>query len=481
MYSMVSKFSATLVFTALFFLNLLSPVVARAQESSPLTRVSSNLSQTANGEVEPSVAVNPTNPRNIAAVWFAIDPDVGSEAIVAGVTFDGGKHWRSVVIPGLTIYTGGERYDGCVNPSLSFAPNGDLYTACLRFDSETGENAITFNKSLDGGLTWSHPRNLAHTTDPNIGFDSPTITADPQDARYVYATWLTFYADGSSKTLFACSKDGGQTWQSALTLPNVIPTNGTDGNWMLVHPDGTLLLFHAEHDYSDPMADTLYSLFRSTDRGKTWSAPHPIASLPAFLVTDPDTGAPIVNQAAFAPSIARFALDPDNTHLYMVWEDNRFSGGAYSEIAFSMSDDCGRTWSSPIPINKTPHTLPPGDRQASYPTIAVLADGTIGVTYCDFRFNDANPGCSTDYWLVTCHPTARRSPTDPSNWGDEVRLTDTSFDIMQAPSGFGIGPDLGDHLALGVVGNTFLPVWAMPHYHDPCSIFFRRVQSKKGD
>jgi hypothetical protein len=167
----------------------------------------------------------------------------------------------------------------------------------------------------------------------------------------------------------------------------------------------------------------------------------------------------------------------------MVWEDNRFSGGAYSEIAFSMSRDGGWTWSAPIPVNKTPRNIPPGDRQASYPTVAVSGDGTIGVTYCDFRFNDPSPGCATDYWLVTCHPSADRSPTDPSDWGDEIRLTNTSFDITQAPVGFGIGPDLGDHLALTTEGTTegsdFLPVWDMPQGADPCNIFFRRVRPEE--
>ncbi len=468
-----------LAVAATLFLSVILPVAVRAQEIGPLIQVSSNLSQDANGEVEPSVAVNPANPNNIATVWFAQSADIGSEAIVSGVSFDGGKTWRNMVIPGLTIYSGGTRYDGCVNAALTFAPNGDLYTVCIRWDRDTGENAITLNMSHDGGRSWSRPHDLAHTTDPNLGFDWPTITADPRDSRYVYATWLIFYPDGSSTTLFARSTDGGRTWGTAIPLPNAVPTDGTDINWIRVLPNGTLLDFHGEHDYSEPMGNTLYSLLRSTDRGQTWTAPHPIASLPAFPVTDPDNGEEIVNQAAFAPSVPSVAVDPCNGNFYMVWEDNRFSNGAYSQIAFSMSDDGGETWSTPIVVNKTPHTIPSGDRQAFHPTVAVSADGTIGVTYCDFRFNDPRPGCATDYWLVTCRPSLRSSPKFASSWGDEIRLTNRSFDITQAPSGFGIGPDLGDHLALGVIGTDFLPVWAMPQGDDPCSIFFRRVEPRE--
>src|SRR5579871_4262702 len=137
--------AASTLFPVLFL-----PVTARAQEKGPLVRGSANLSQDANAELEPSAAVDPTNLCHIVAVWFAQSDDIGSEAIVSGVSFDGGKTWNNVVIPGLTIYSGGKRYDGCVNPALTFAPNGDLYIVCLRFDRDSGENAITLSKSRDG-------------------------------------------------------------------------------------------------------------------------------------------------------------------------------------------------------------------------------------------------------------------------------------------------------------------------------------------
>src|SRR5438046_5801391 len=94
-----------------------------------------------------------------------------------------------------------------------------------------------------------------------------------------------------------------------------------------------------------------------------------------------------------------------------------------------MSSDGGMTWSDPIRVNQTPVTIPPSNRQAFLPSVAVLADGTIGVSYYDFRFNDASPGLPTDYWLVQCHPSATVSATNPVNWGNEVRLTDSSFNL----------------------------------------------------
>src|SRR5437773_4358636 len=55
-------------------------------------------------EVEPWIAVNPTNLKNIVAVWQQDRwSNGGARGLVAGVSFDGGDTWRQVVIPGLTL------------------------------------------------------------------------------------------------------------------------------------------------------------------------------------------------------------------------------------------------------------------------------------------------------------------------------------------------------------------------------------------
>jgi hypothetical protein len=54
----------------------------------------------------------------------------------------------------------------------------------------------------------------------------------------------------------------------------------------------------------------------------------------------------------------------------------------------------GLTWSPKIQINRVPAT------QAFTPSVAVAADGTVGVTYYDFRNNTDTPGLPTDYWFV---------------------------------------------------------------------------------
>jgi hypothetical protein len=140
-----------------------------------------------------------------------------------------------------------------------------------------------------------------------------------------------------------------------------------------------------------------------------------------------------------------------------------------------MSSDGGFTWSSPIRINQTPLNIPPLDQQAFYPVIAVAPNGTIGVTYYDFRFNTPDPGVPTDCWLVQCHPSPGAPATDPANWGNEVRMTSTSFNLEALPF-FIDGLWFGDYVGLaGVGGGGFVSAFAAVDAVGITSIFARRV------
>ncbi|HZA90106.1 MAG TPA: hypothetical protein VE401_07705, partial [Solirubrobacterales bacterium] len=157
-----------------------------------------------------------------------------------------------------------------------------------------------------------------------------------------------------------------------------------------------------------------------------------------------------------------------------VWQDARFSDFENDSIAFSQSLDGGLTWSAPIKVNKTPTGIPTGDQQAFTASVDVAADGTIGVTYYDFRNNTPATDLRTDYWAVHCHPSETVDCSDRSSWtDDEIRLTDTSFDMRQAPDARGFFT--GDYEGLASAGNDFTPFFSQPHDDDPSSAFFRRV------
>ncbi len=161
-------------------------------------------------------------------------------------------------------------------------------------------------------------------------------------------------------------------------------------------------------------------------------------------------------------------MDRGNGTLYVVWQDSRFSG--VDEIALSLSTDGGPTWTAPIKVNKTPRSATPGNQQAFVPSVHVADDGTVAVTYYDFRNNDANPGVPTDYWIVHCHPSGATPCADAADWGDEAHLSPTSFDIEQAPAARGpFGFFLGDYEGLANIGNDFLPVFIQVNNGNPAN------------
>jgi hypothetical protein len=463
------------------------------------------------------VDVNPTNSQNIVgSVQQDRWSNGGARGLVAGVSMDGGVTWTTVTIPNITLCSGGTVANGgdfqrATDPWLSFSPNGHLYQMSLSLDITTppgreggfGKNAMLVSKSTDGGLTWSDPITLIRDEDPQFLNDKNSLTADPTDSDYVYAVWdrlklplgtvinpenvigLGF----KGPTYFSRTTDGGQSWEPARAIYNPGGNNQTIGNQIVVQPDGTVINFFNEilgaSNRAKPGPFNL-SLLRSTDKGASWPPGKPIRAAKMFPRTlfvpvccgvyDPENTNNLVRTEEVIPEVA---VDPNNGNLYAVWQDSRFSNnGNFSnaallidEIAFSMSTDGGFTWSAPVKINKTPATGPLGNRQAFTPSVDVAADGTIAVTYYDFRFNDSGADLKTDYFVAHCHPSA--GCTNPANWGDEIRLTDVSFNMLQAPLAGGFF--VGDYEGLASDGNDFLTFFSMPHGSDPSSVFFRRV------
>ncbi len=340
-------------------------------------------------QVEPRVAVDPTNPNHLVGVWQQDRWDnAGSLGIVAGVSFDAGQTWKAVVIPGLTTASGGS-FDRASDPWVSFGPTGVLYVSSLLLvvDSKQSNFSVTVytksgiavSKSTDGGLSWSQPTVLIVTTatDKTGRFnvflnDKESITADPHHSNLVYAIWDQHdrTAAGSTSTLFARSTDGGQTWSAAQVILQSPGTDSSIGHQIVVLPDGTLI------DAFTEISGFPFSLeiLRSSDAGVTWSAP--IVAAQEFLRGVFDPFAAILGgvRNSLFPEVA---VDSITGNLYAVWEDARFSNppigpGNGESIAFAMSSDGGLTWSSPIRINQTPanFSAPPAS-QAFIPSIAV--------------------------------------------------------------------------------------------------------------
>jgi hypothetical protein len=431
-------------------------------------------------EEEPWVAVNPANPNNIIAVWQQDRwSNGGAHGLVAGVSHDGGSTWTRTwahftLCSGGTVANGGD-FERASDPWVTFSPNGSAYQISLSVSADQTTSAILVSKSTDGGNTWSEPTTLIRETSSFNFNDKESITADPIDSNFVYAVWDRSRKPGENASvnaghsfafrgdaMFSRTTNGGATWEAPR---RILPTNAnlfTIGNQIVVLPDGTLVdvfgLGQGSGVQGSPNPFT-NSLVRSSDKGVTWSRIIDISLDQGIGARDPDTGRRIRAEGG----IPEIAVAP-NGNLYVVWQDARFSG--VDEIAFSMSTDGGLTWTTPIKINQTPRSATALDQQAFVPNVRVAADGTVAVTYYDFRNNDANPGVPTDYWIVHCHTDC----SDASNWGSEARLSSSSFDIEQAPAARGpFGYFLGEYQGLTNIGNNFVPVFIQVNDGDPAN------------
>lgn len=78
-------------------------------------------------EVEPHIAVDPTDPDTMISAWIQDrhPSGGGGRSNVVGVSKDGGRSWKQVVVPGISGCTGG-RYARATDPWLDFGPDEHL-------------------------------------------------------------------------------------------------------------------------------------------------------------------------------------------------------------------------------------------------------------------------------------------------------------------------------------------------------------------
>jgi len=431
-------------------------------------------------------------------------------------------------------------FDRASDPWLSFAPNGDLHLMHLVFDVElpkgkpgslSGRNGMVAQKVpaaalADGKITdaeWGPPILLALDEAGDL-HDKNTMTADPTvpAGTHVYAVWDFLTVNEGAKrnpergvfggglafkgaAVFTRTTDGGATWEPLRKLYDPGGINQTIGNQIVVLPNGTLVdvfneILNFRNSDHGAQFDFNVALKRSTDKGTRWKpSGQPIRAakmlsrtlftpFPFVGVYHPDAeGTATLDGDNAVRSggdlIPEVAVDPNNSNLYVVWQDARFSAAAaggfgdptqlIDEIAFAMSTDGGFTWSAPIKINQTPVELPLGNRQAFTPMVRVNDDGVVAVSYYDFRNNAPDDGkATTDLFVVHCHANC----SSPDSWtpANEVRVTRTSFDTAALPFARGFFP--GDYVGFSTDGEDFLPFFTQSTASDPANQYFSRVE-----
>jgi hypothetical protein len=437
-------------------------------------------------EVEPYIAVDPTNPLHlIASVQQDRWNDGGSNGLTDVVSTNGGASWSLAAgQPQFSVCEGAASgspgfFNRATDPWVSFSADGAVaYSISDSFDANGpgfgGASSIIVSRSTDGGNHWQTPVTAELDESTTVLNDKESVTADPRVANNAYAVWDRLVSPSShanpsaflvtpafrGPALFSKTTDKGVTWskgraifdpgQNDQTLGNqvVVPTAGAASGELI---DGFDLITNKGNIKLGPFTQTNdVAVIHSSDGGNTWSGP---------TVAAREQVAHVFISGKFirtSDQLPEFATNPVNGDLYAVWQDGRFTSGGTPKIAFTMSTDGGSTWSPPIRVDQSP-----GNVQAFTPQISVRADGTVAVQYYDLEnATAAQPGL-TDTFLANCSSTTSDC-SNPASWvaGGETRLsTSGSFDMLTAP--ISRGPFVGDYDGLTSSGLAFRSAFVM--------------------
>lgn len=367
---------------------------------------------------EPAIAINPTNPSNIVVGMndyrlCCVDDGEGrlrnDGGGFASVSLDGGKTWRSVILPGLTKLSGGKGpfafTSSAGDPSLSFDSNGVLYYANMEFSRTNPMSLVSVSKSKDGGLTWSRPHIVAGVYNKSQFLDKPWLAVGPRGI--VYVTFTVFLADAfgnyaGSPIALATSKNL-KKWSLSVVSDMDHPFN--QGSVPQVDPSGRLYVAFESADPKTAWMSDVQVIARHGAGGFTlrqvanvWDS---LGCYPANI----DERYHLTGENFRTNSLPTFAIDSLTGRQILAWADNPSCNSKLTKntIGVVVGDGNG----------KYGHRFDlPGNTDAFFPA-AAAGNGRFVVGY--YTRDYATDGVSADYVF--------RSSDD---WRGETRLTEQS-------------------------------------------------------
>jgi photosystem II stability/assembly factor-like uncharacterized protein len=400
------------------------PIGAQNLAKAPQTQVFT-LSPGVGPFTEPAIAVNPSDPQQVIAVY--------QDNVHASYSTDAGHTWQPAEGADPKNY----RVSGDV--SVAFDNHGHAFLCYIAFDKlgtfnywarGATRNGIFVRRSLDGGKTWEadHVPVAEQPTAAGIPFeDKPYIVADNTKSRYagnLYIGW-TRWRLADSQMVLSRSTDDGKTWSKPIEvdahpgLPR--DDNGAaEGFAGVVAPDGKLYAIWSQGD--DIMLTT------SRDGGETFSHARPVIHTAPIMFA--------VDTLERANGFPQIAIDPKTKRLYVTWSDYR---NGDLDVFVATSDDGGKRWTAPVRVNDDP--VHNGSEQFFQWLAVDPTDGSVNVLFYDRR------GDSLNHKQIV---VLARS-TDGAHTFSNYAWTDNPFEAS--------GVFFGDYTGLAAYGGRVYGIW----------------------
>jgi hypothetical protein len=363
---------------------------------------------------EEQIAINPTNPDNMVAVWR--DFRLGFRQVGWAYTFDGGVTWtEGGLIPE-------PNYPWQSDPGITVDKNGNFYAIVLSLVSTSQPNGLFVLKSTDGGVSWGPPLPVVDQV-PGVFEDKEFMACDRTDTQHegnLYVTWARF-GSSSTQIVFRRSTDDGVSWSGTLGI------SGTSAGVQFPIP----VVGRQGEVYVAWCRQSTFASIRlkvSTDGGVTFGPGLAIASTAGMFFT--------LNggvDAYSAPAMdADITAGPFSGRVYTAFMDERDGLGDF-DIWITSSDDQGASWTTPVRVNDDP--LDNG-RDQFHPWLTVDNAGIVTVVWLDRRHDPAN---------LTYHCVLASSFDGGVSWSANHQVsTVPSNPLFAGPARIPAGTALGD-------------------------------------
>jgi hypothetical protein len=410
---------------------------------------------------EPTIAVNPINPFNIA--------------VSGGLTFSLSTDWGATFNNyGFAQPSNNENNDGDI--VLAYDSTGRLFGQHISLPTGSALGDIVLNEvnpSTGAAINTYIP--TASLGASGHDYDNAWLAADhyPNSPFHdrLYLAWAESAVEHA-----AWSADHGQSWQ--FVKVGDMPTNGTTpGQTSLptevpaysphiaVAPNGDVYIaFHAQHggygvDRQPDGTSGSVTLLRSTDGGVHFNqrtVPYGKGASDIPNNDPPDTTRPIPHNSNYTTGSAQPYIVPDPLvpgDVSVIAADDTNNGGtANIHVFIARSVDYGATFTKPVPVDSS------GTATSFFP--AAAADdrtGCLAVMWYDNRAASPSQINANDYKLDLY---ARGSMDHGVTFGPEVKIDKTALDpdlnaVQRNPGEYRIG----EYNGLAAVNGVAYAAW----------------------